>query len=67
MKICINKGYSEVGLGKHLFQLHRRHGVREGGALLMLHSNTALEYAVKNSDITEASRDWMVCTSASSL
>jgi cyanate permease len=48
IKLCLNETYSRVQVGKNLSDMFSiRHGLTQGGALLPLLFNFALEYAIR--------------------
>jgi hypothetical protein len=48
IKMCLNKTYSKVRIGKHLSDMFPiQNGLKQGDALSPLIFNFALEYAVK--------------------
>ena len=48
IKMCLNEDYSRVQVGKHLSDMFPiKNGLKQGGALLPLVLNFALEYAIR--------------------
>jgi hypothetical protein len=45
--MCLNETYSKVHIGKDLIPFPFKNGLKQGGPLLTLLFNVALEYAVK--------------------
>jgi hypothetical protein len=47
-KMCLNEMYSKVHIGKHLSDSFPiQNGLKQGDALLPMHFNIALEYAIR--------------------
>ena len=53
IKLCLNETYSEVWVGRHLSDMFPiKNGLKQGGALLPLLLNFALEYAIMRVEVT---------------
>ena len=54
IKLCLNETYSEVWVGRHLSDMFPiKNGLKQGGALLPLLLNFALEYAIMRVEVNQ--------------
>jgi hypothetical protein len=55
IKMCLNKTFSRVRVGKHLSDMFPiRNGLKQGDAVSLLPFNFALEYAIRRVQVNQA-------------